>query len=291
MSPRKALVIPEVINLEVYAQQYWSLGNLDYKHSHVSSLGDAALRFLTYKTTMELAIPDQVKRCQVILFGRVFWSKKQRTRTEIAVVEATEIINISYKLSCISFLEYRVINYKDKNFIISNVLKGLIADNLVKGYLWWNNLYIKILNDNLLKLIIYQDRGIYKMIEHSQWDIEAQKLFIQVCHEALKKIYAKIYDRIKEGQYAQIERENLRILSQLGRCTNVENFRKFIAEFWGRAGQLSTLEEHWEELLPLTSGIMDWKVARDLTFIAIASYPKSKTIKAKISEKPKLDNE
>ncbi|MBG1257680.1 type I-MYXAN CRISPR-associated Cas8a1/Cmx1 [Nostoc commune] len=56
--PQYAVVIPEVTNLEIYAQQYWNLGNLDYKHSHVSSLGDAALRFLTYKTTIELAIPQ-----------------------------------------------------------------------------------------------------------------------------------------------------------------------------------------------------------------------------------------
>ncbi|MEH2451320.1 type I-MYXAN CRISPR-associated Cas8a1/Cmx1 [Nostoc sp.] len=289
--PQYAVVIPEVTNLEIYAQQYWNLGNLDYKHFHVSSLGDAALRFLTYKTTIELAIPDQVKRCQVILFGTVVWSKRQKTRTEIAVVEATEIIDIIYKLSCISFSNYRIIKYENTNFIISNVLKGIIADNLVKGFLWWNNLYIKIRNVNLLKLILSEDRGIYEMIEHSQWDIKAQKLFIQACHEALKKIYAKIYNRTKEGQYAQIERENIRILSQLGRCTNLENFRKFIAEFWGKAGQLSILEEHWEELLPLTSGIMDWKVARDLTFIAIASYPKNKNTNKKILEKSDLDNE
>lgn len=203
--PQYAVVIPEVTNLEIYAQQYWNLGNLDYKHSHVSSLGDAALKFLTYKTTIELAIPDQVKRCQVILFGTAVWSKQQKTRIELAVVEATEIIDIIYKLSCISFSGYRIIKYKNLNFIISNVLQGIIADNLVKGFLWWNNLYIKkIQNINLLKLILSEDRGIYEMIEHSQWYIKAQKLFIQACHEALKKIYAMIYDRTKEGQYTQI---------------------------------------------------------------------------------------
>lgn len=111
--PQYAVVIPEVTNLEIYAQQYWNLGNLDYTHSHVSSLGDAALKFLTYKTTIKLAIPDQVKRCKVILFGTAVWSKQQKTRTEIAVVEATEIIDIIYKLSCVSFSDYRIIKYKN----------------------------------------------------------------------------------------------------------------------------------------------------------------------------------
>ncbi|MBN3890948.1 MAG: type I-MYXAN CRISPR-associated Cas8a1/Cmx1 [Nostoc sp. JL31] len=277
-----ALVIPEVVDLEIYAQEYWNLGNLDYKDFNVSSLGDAALRYLTYETIIELAIPDQVKRCQVILFGTVVWSKQQKTRIEIAVVEATGIINFIYKLSRISFPEYQIIQYKNKNFIISNLFRGTIADNLVKGFPWWANLYTIFKNKSLFKFIT--NDGAYKMIQNSEWNLESQKLFIKACHEALKKIYAKIYGRTNEGQYAQIERENIRILSQLGRCTNAENFRKFIAEFWGRAGQLSILEKHWEELLPLTSGIMDWKVARDLTFIALASYPKSNMVEKQILE-------
>ena len=277
-----ALVIPEVVDLEIYAQEYWNLGNLDYKDFHVSSLGDAALRFLTCETIIELATPDQVKRCQVMLFGTVIWSKQQRTRIEIAVVEATEIIDFIYKLSRLCFPECKIIKYKNKNLIISDVFTGTIADNLVKGFPWWANLYKIFKNKSLLKLI--SNDGVYKMIQNSEWNLESQKLFIKACHEALKKIYAKIYGRANEGQYAQIERENIRILSQLGRCTNAENFRKFIAEFWGRAGQLSILEKHWEQLLPLTSGIMDWKVARDLTFIALASYPKSNMVEKQILE-------
>ncbi|MEH2226450.1 type I-MYXAN CRISPR-associated Cas8a1/Cmx1 [Nostoc sp.] len=270
------------VDLEIYAQEYWNLGNLDYKDFHVSSLGDAGLRFLTYETIIELTTPDQVKRCQVILFGTVIWSKQQKTRIEIAVVEATEIIDFIYKLSRIYFQEYQIIKYKNKNLIISNMFRGTIADNLVKGFPWWANLYTIFKNKSLLKLIT--NDGVYKMIQNAEWNLESQKLFIKACHEALKKIYAKIYGRTNEGQYAQIERENIRILSQLGRCTNAENFRKFIAEFWGRAGQLSILEKHWEELLPLTSGIMDWKVARDLTFIALASYPKSNMVEKQILE-------
>jgi CRISPR-associated protein Cas8a1/Csx13 len=114
------------------------------------------------------------------------------------------------------------------------------------------------------------------MIQNSNFDFPSQKFFILACHEALRKRYAKIYSNTKEGDYAQIERENKRLVSQLGRCTNADNFRKFIAEFWGKAGQISILQEHWEELLPITTGATNWQVARDLTFIAFASYQKRK---------------
>ena len=62
------LVVPEVIDLELYAQYCWSLGNLSYKHFHVSSLGDAGLKFLTYETT-QLATSNFIKRCQAISFS------------------------------------------------------------------------------------------------------------------------------------------------------------------------------------------------------------------------------
>lgn len=114
------------------------------------------------------------------------------------------------------------------------------------------------------------------MIQNGQWDETAQKLFVQACHEALRKTYAKIYDGTKEGDYAQIDRKTERIRAELGRCKNAAAFRRFITDFWARAGRISILEDHWEELLPLTTGMMDWKVARDLTLLALASYKPSK---------------
>ena len=279
------LVVPEVNDLEVYGSSgFWKLGNLGYKHFYVSSLGDAGLRALTYETTRELVKQNKVQRCQVILFATLTWSKPQKTRREIAVVEATEEVNFCYQLVHKNFPEYRVVEHKNGNFITTSLIRGIMADNLAKGLPWWRNFYSKTQNKNFLKEIFFENTAIYKMIQNSKWELDAQKLFVKACHEALRKIYAKIYSKAKENEYAQIERENIRISSQLRRCTNAENFRKFIAEFWGRAGQLSILQEHWEELLPMITGIMDWKLARDLTFIAIASYPKSNKTEAEASE-------
>lgn len=285
------LVVPEVNNLELYALHCWNLGNLGYKHFHVSSLRDAGLRFLTDETTIQLAKQNCVKRCQVISFGTVIWSKTQKTRTETAILESTEKVDFYYKLSRSCFPNCRIVNYENKNFLIPSLAQGIIANNLGLGLPWWTN-FCNISNSSyLLNQIADDNQGIYKMIQNSEWDIESQKLFIKACHEALKIICAKIYGRTKVKEYAQIERENTKIISQLGRCTNAENFRKFIAEFWGKAGQLSILEEHWEELLPITTGSVHWRIARDLTFIAIASYPKSKNIKAESSKISKTSSE
>lgn len=229
-----------------------------------------------------MANSNFLNRCKVVCFSTKSWSEQQKTRAEIAIIELNSSVSYLYKLSCICFPKYQIVLYKNQYFLVTSLIKGIIANNLVMGFSWWANWISIIKNNKSFKQLTDEYIGINKMIQELEWDIEAQKLFIQACHEALKKIYAKIYSRTKEGEYAQIERANTRILSQLKRCTNAENFRKFIAEFWGMAGQMTILEEHWVELLPLTTGIGNWKVARDLTFIAIASYPKNKITEVEV---------
>jgi CRISPR-associated protein Cas8a1/Csx13 len=271
-----ALIIPKVLDLELYAQYYWQLGNLSYKYFHASSIRDAGLKFLTYANAGEMNQLNPVKQCQVILFGTADWSERQKTRIEIAIVELNEKIDYYYQICRRYFADTGFFQYKNQNCLYISFVRGMIADNLAKGFPWWSNFYIKIKNKNLLNQIFKEHKQIYNMIQNSNFDFPSQKFFILACHEALRKRYAKIYSNTKEGDYAQIERENKRLVSQLGRCTNADNFRKFIAEFWGKAGQISILQEHWEELLPITTGATNWQVARDLTFIAFASYQKRK---------------
>lgn len=279
-----ALVIPEVTDLELYAERCWALSNFGYKNLHASSLGDAGLRFLAYQITLELARRNQVERCQVITFGTVAWSPQQKTRTKILMVEATQQALFNYKLSCDYFSENQVVEHKNSNFISPSIARGLIADNLVRCLPWWFNFSTKINKQDLFKRVYYEREGLYNMIQNGQWDEKAQKLFVQACHEALRKTYGKIYSRTKEDEYAQVQRKTERIRSELGRCKNATTFRQFITDFWARAGRISILEDHWEELLPLTTGMMDWKVARDLTLLALASYKPSKKPQASSSE-------
>lgn len=272
-----ALVIPEVSNLELFAQCYINFNKLNYHNFFVSNLREAGLKFIAY-SGLENTIEYCFKRCEVISFGRTDWSKQQSTPTTIISVSVNKEAIYYYKLSCTYFPEYRVV-YEEKSkkyIIVGDFIRGIIANNLINSLPWWTNFITRLIQDDLLKYIFYQNQSFYKMIQNTQWDIESNKIFIKACHEALKIRYAKIYDRKKEDEYAQIERENIRIASQLRRCTNSENFRKFISEFWGKTGHNSILREHWELLLPIISGQSGWKLARDLTFIALASYPKNK---------------
>ena len=279
-----ALVIPEVTDLELYAQRRWDLRGCGYKNFHASSLGDAGLRFLIHEIALKVARHNQVERCQLITFGTVAWSSQQKSRTETVLVEATQQVLFNYKVSCDCFSENRVVEYRNRNFISPSISRGLIADNLVRGLPWWFNFSTTIDSHELFKKINYEREGLYNMIQKAQWDEEAQRLFVRACHEALRKIYAKIYGKTKEDEYAQIERENTRIRSELLRCMNAESFRSFLLRFWSRAGQVSITQDYWEELLPLTTGRIDWKVGRDLALLALVSYKPSQKSQTEYSE-------
>lgn len=277
-----ALVIPDITDLEDYAKQRWDLMNFGYEFFHASSLEDAGLKLLAYEKTRDRESLTLIRRCQVIQFGTVAWSKRQKTRTIILTIEANEKIINRYQLICNCFPDYEIVKFENKNFVLKSQLQGIIANNLANGLPWCKNLLEKTETTNLLKDINFVNPVIndINMMYNSERDMEAEKIFIKACHQALKQIYAKIYDRVKENEYARIEQENIRIISQLRRCTNARLFRKFIAEFWAKAGHVSILQEHWEKLLPLSTGMSDWQLAKDLTLIAIASYPKNEKPKA-----------
>jgi CRISPR-associated protein Cas8a1/Csx13 len=274
-----ALVIPEVIDLELYTKRRRQFRGFGYKDFHASSFGDAGLSFLTYEKTVEALKKSKVERCQVITLGTVAWSSQQKTRTDLEIIEADEKICKNYKRSRECFTD-RVVQGKDSGFIAPSFARELIADNLARGAPWFTGLSEKVHSGELFKQLTYEREGMYNMVQSAQWDQESEKLFVQACHEALRNTYGKIGQRAKDkGEIPNFDRENERIRTGLSRCKNAETFRQFITDFWSRAGQVPTLQEHWQELLSLTTSSQSWKVAKDLSLLALASYKGNKTNK------------
>ena len=175
--------------------------------------------------------------------------------------------------------------WKDGNFIASSIVRELITENLARGLSWWHNFTYVVRNKELFRLISYEKKGLQAMVKNADWDESAQILFVKACHKALSQIYGKLYDRGKEGEYIQIERENERIRSGLIRCQNSEDFRHFMtASFWSKAGTISILADYWEELMPLTTKPDNWKLARDLALLSLVSYKSQKRKQADSSD-------
>lgn len=248
---QNGIIVPEVIDLEKYPPQsihYWA-----------NSWSDAALKFLLKITA--IGQPNQlgVHRCLVIPFGNVPWSKQQKTRL------AAEMIEIDNKYLNLYQTFSKELNKDD-------VLLPLIAENMIHGKSWWWGFADIFLDEKAYSTIKSRQNQLNAMVKRTEWDTESQELFIRACHQALSITFGKIGGKTKEGDYPQFERKLIQLRSDLERCQNAATFRDFITSFWGNAGTIKVLQDSWQKILPLTTGQSDWKMAKSLFLLAMASY-------------------
>jgi CRISPR-associated protein Cas8a1/Csx13 len=248
---QNGIIFPEVINLEKYNRQsihYWASG-----------WADAALKFLGKTTVPKQPNQRHVHRCVVIPFGRVTWAKQQQTRLGAETIEIeTESLELYQAFS--------------GGFKQSNLLSQFIAENLINKKYWWCEFAEIFTYEKAYSTIKYYSNQLNNMLEKTEWDTEAQELFIRACHQALSITFGKIGGKTKEGDYPQFERKLIQLRSDLERCQNASTFRDFITSFWGNAGTIKVLQDSWQKILPLTTGQSDWKMAKSLFLLAMASY-------------------
>lgn len=268
-----ALVIPEIIELESYSK-YRRLDQMryaSYQDFHKSGLGDAGLKFLTYETTTEIAEKFGLSSCQVITLGTVAWATQQKTRTDLYIVKADTEVCHNYKISC-DCLPDKVVAGKENGFIASSFARELIAENLVRNRPWYVGIGGKVNSNELFEKLTYERGGLHQMVEKAQFE-QRDKLFVKACHEAIYYRRGKIYKQANnKGEIPNFDRENIKIRTGLNRCKSADAFREFITDFWSRAGQLPTLQANWDDLMDLVMQEKEWKKARDLALLALASY-------------------
>lgn len=280
-----ALVIPEITNMEIYAKyrQNLQLRHASYKDFHTSGLGDAGLKFLTDQSIAEATQTFQIPRCQVLTLGTVAWSSQQKSRTDLYTIEANYRSCKNYQI-CSKELQPKVmtkkVTTKDKqedkqeesSFITTSFAREMIAENLARNRPWYAGLGDWINSNERFKQLSYERGGLYRMVMKAEMDCK-ERWFVQVCHEAIKFTYGRISQKTKErGEKANFDRENIKIRTGLTRCKNAESFREFITDFWARAGRIPTLQEHWQDLMDMVMDPKEWKKARDLALLALASY-------------------
>lgn len=248
------LVIPEVDDLVTYAEGDRERRNTGYESFWVANLEDAGLKFLALQAGAASTTDSRARQCQCVLFGKTKWAKQQIVRTRVETIKATQETLLHYQSGCKRFPQNRVFDDKGKSVITVSSTRGIIADNLAKGLPWWLHFSEKTANQNISENISFEREGLRMMIEESKWEDQSKKLFVKACHEALRRIYARIYDHTPEGDYAQVERRNIRIRSELGRCKNATTLRNFISRFLLRQGRYRSCKSIGKNYYPLQQG-------------------------------------
>ncbi len=248
---QNGIIIPEVIDLEKCDRQlfhYWADG-----------WSDAALKFLLKTTVVSQQSKAKTHRCLIIPFGTVAWSKQQQTRLAAETIEIDIQRLELYRIFCAELRQ-------------GDPLCQFIAENLIRGKPWWWGFADVFVHKEAYLTIKFRQNQLNCMMKKTEWDTEAQELFVQACHQGLRITFGKIGGKTKEGDYPQFDRKVIQLRSSLERCHSAATFRDFITSFWGNAGNIKVLQESWQKLLPLTTGQSDWKMAKSLFFLALASY-------------------
>ncbi len=128
-------------------------------------------------------------------------------------------------------------------------------------------------SEDLDKQLVFNRRGLLAMLQQDT-KLQIYQDFIRAFHEALRKIYAKTYDRKKSRaeNNQRIDKKYQAIRSELSRCYDQESLEDFLADFLSRAGLNSSLYDQWEQILPLIVDEVNWKKTRNLSLLALASY-------------------
>lgn len=292
---RLAMLIPEVRDLERYAEVRQILMATKVIDLTASSASDAALRMLTlieaHRAGKQLAsINGDSFRCRIITFGIVGWNEKQKSRTSIHSIYSGSLSGLAnyYKASAIFKNRWqRVEAERDRSgnvtkperyFITTFSARELIADNIAQGKSWYHDLAQYMSQKETREQLLYEQKELHEMVNQATYEDERELTFIRACHESWRRRLGKLGERARREKLgdagfqrlASKEAEKLR--TTLARSKNAQTLRETVVDFWARAGSIPQLQgDGLVKLLPLFNE-SNWRKTRDLALLALISY-------------------
>jgi CRISPR-associated protein Cas8a1/Csx13 len=215
--------------------------------------------------------------CKVQSFGKVPWNEKQKTRLEIFDVGmATPQLFHIFHL-CEEVLPVRYVRREGKApFWAVPQIPDLVARNLTRSLPWWSG-FADFVSDAETRDAVYgfEKGGLHRMVTDETAFLDSpERAFVSACHNAWRSRMAQIGEKAKRENSSfekQVQREFIRLRSAFSRSKNAAAIREVVTDFWVRGGTNAVLQERWGDVLRLFTQD-NWKSARDLALLALASY-------------------
>jgi CRISPR-associated protein Cas8a1/Csx13 len=296
---RTALVLPTVASLGGYSTLRRSLAAKGVLALTAASPTDAALRLAVFAQGQGLA-EELDGPIRVMAFGIVSWNEKQKSRTAAHAVTPSQLPGMhNYALACgifknrwqtIQTRKDRKGNIKEPEhaFVRPFTAREIIADNVASGRTWYAGFTEYMSRKETRVSLQFERKELFQMTQEADYDHPNERIFIQTCHEAWRRRLGQLGERsrrehISFTRLAGGEYERLRVA--LARCKNAATLRTALTDFWSRAGSLPALQEGWATILPLLEE-QQWRKARDLALLALASYQPSNADEQKALTEP-----
>lgn len=153
----------------------------------------------------------------------------------------------------------------------------LVARNLTEGKQWWED-FGDFLGDMKRRkhVLRYEKGGLAKMVEDKEaLPGKSERTFVLACHEAWRRRMGQLSEKARRERSSfsdLVSREFERLRVSFSRCKNAASLREVVTDFWARGGApLKPLQEGWRDVLILLDE-KNWKKAKDLVLLALASY-------------------
>jgi CRISPR-associated protein Cas8a1/Csx13 len=268
MTARSAAVIPEIGNLLKWLGRRQAFSGRTYRNFRSSSAGESALQFLLQEKLIEDSKLERVKYCEVYQLGKQTWDGNQSyLKQAVYRVEVRDEILELYN-AAIQFFPSKV-KQTDKGeswLAISKVLPW-ICDNLVAGKSWYAGFFeFRKRNE------MYERRGLVDMTD-TLMDKE-KTLFDTVQGAFSAYLRGQIVQAQKQGRKLDYGRVTDKVIYRMQRPSTQQEFATALVDFLSQFRSKSSRGVGLEVYQWLHGE--NWRQARDLTLLAIATYTSKK---------------
>jgi len=288
---RVCILLSDITNLEEYAEIRAEIAGLSELKLVMSGASEALL-FLAerFKIRRSQGVSELPLVTSIAMGSLVWVGGGQKVRTAVRSLRTSDPgILRNYEIICaalknqVVIREAKVKKGKDRppdtSFISVPSSRGLFAENIVNGRYFYSEISDIFIphqdqSGNLRYRISYEREGLSNMIEKIEFATPGERIFIEAFHEAWRRHLGQLGAQSKlEGSSFKnrATRDFERLRSSLARSKNADSVRETITEFWARSGSIPALRDNWEKVIPLFS-FENWKKARDLGLLALASY-------------------
>lgn len=275
---RSAVVIPEVKNLKEWVKRRQNYSGRTYQSFRSRSAGESALRFLWQEKLIEDNRRFRVEYCEVYQLGKQQWDGSQNyLKQAVYRVKASDEILALYD-SAFQFFKPQVHkNNKGETWLAISKILPWLCDNLIAGNPWYSG-FCDIHKRNKL----YEKKGLVSM---SQYLDPLEKTFFDAVQGAFSSyLREQIMQSQKQGRNLDYRQVTDKVINRLQRPSTQQDFAKTTVDFLSRHRSKAT-RGVGAEIYQWLHKDNNWKQARDLALLAIASYTgKGKDGKTEIPE-------
>ncbi|MBV5261846.1 type I-MYXAN CRISPR-associated Cas8a1/Cmx1 [Synechococcus moorigangaii CMS01] len=268
-----SLVIPSVSNLKGWVRRKKALSGktikkiTPYSEFKANGAGESALRFLLSENLVEGIKDFQVEYCEVYRLGTQPWNPKQNVKQAVYRVQATNEILEIYQKAWGLFPSVVRKNDKGETWLAQSKVLPWIADNLINGDRWYQGFFeFQKSND------IYQRKGLINMTKIENALTPQEQTFFDAIQGGFSTfLRGQIEQATKQGRQLDYSQVTKKVIYRFQRPSTQQEFASAVVDFLSQFRSKAARGSGSEIYLWLHHD-RQWKKARDLALLAIATY-------------------